>query len=157
MLDEVKAIEEELTGIRALPQLSVDPGFEVQRMRVPYFICRGDPRTQGAVGIPGFAHRESRHSPLPIPDTHVIRNRIPSNDLSGTLLRHMPAVTPNDDGEFPFIIELLGRPRQVDVSVWAVYRSRLLIEDHGHFGCFIPGFRDVIFVIETNGENFGWP
>ncbi len=83
--------------------------------------------------------------------------KVGTRDLRGALLGHVPTVAPNHNGEFPFIIELLGNPRQVDVPVWTIHGGGLLIEDHGHLGRFIAGFGNVIFVIEPDGENFGRP
>src|SRR5262245_6886324 len=119
MLDEIKAVKEQLAGVRALPQLAIDPGLEIERVRVANFIRRDDTWTQRAVGVPRFAHSEGRYAPLPIPHAHVIGDRVANNDLTGAVFRDMPTVAPNHHGELPFIIELLGSPRQVDVPVGA--------------------------------------
>src|SRR5262249_5313593 len=98
-------------------------------MRVANFIRRDDTWTQGTVCVPRFAHGEGRYAPLPIPHTHVIGNRVADNDLPGAIFGDVPTVAPNHNGELPFIIELLGSSRQVDVSVGASHGGGLLIEN----------------------------
>ena len=87
-------------------------------MGVPDFNPLLDTRTNGQC-LPRIAHGEGRHPPLPIPHADVIGMYTRQSPHGRGSWAHA-TVTPNHDGKLSFIIELFGRPRQVDVAEWAI-------------------------------------
>lgn len=67
--------------IRRLPKLAIDPGLELESVGITHFIRSRNPRSHRAMRIIRLPHRERRHAQLPIPDRHIVRNRVARDDL----------------------------------------------------------------------------
>ncbi len=154
VFDNVKAVKDKILGIRRLPQLAIDPGLQIQGMRIVDLICGDHIWSHGAMRIPGFAHGKRRRRHLPVAHAHVVHHRITGDYLGGIRLGHAAAALADDNAQFAFIVELLRFCRQVDIAVRPRSRGRLLVENHWHLRRRHARFFNVVAVIQTHRENF---
>src|ERR1700722_18314230 len=98
-------------------------------MSVGKLIQRHDPWTYGPVRIEGLTEGGREGAQLPFANADIIANREPCGHLPrGVATAHMSTPRSDDDGEFAFVVERVGNPRQVNVIVRSIDASHLFVE-----------------------------
>ena len=140
--------------LEVLALLPVDPGPDLQRVRVADLLRRHDPRPQRPVRVERFPHRPGRRLPLPVAHADIVRHRIAGDHLRRPLPRHVPAAPADHERQLPLVINHRRDPRHLDLLVGANHARRLLVEDRRQLRQLPPRLGDVVRIVQSHRQIF---
>ena len=112
--DEVGHVEDQLRGAAVLHLLAVDPGPELQDVRVRHFLAIGEAGPERREGLAHLALRPLARHELEVAGAHVVDDRIAEDVVEGPLPGDVARRAPDDDAELDLPVELLAAPRPED-------------------------------------------